>query len=359
MKITFILAYYPWRVDGGCKVVYTYANELARRGHEVRLVYPSYFRHSVRRFSQVFRVLDRLYSPPIRWHEIDSRVKSIHVPEPTSEHVPPGDVVIATFWAAVPYINAYPNDRGRRVYLVQAYEDWFGPVASVDDALKSDVLKVVISKGLYEKVVSLGVDKSKIAYIPNAVNPADYPLSSPLEERGPCVVLAYNRLWVKGGREGLKVLELVKKGYPGAEAIVFSTYRRPMGVPKWVEWHHNPTHDELVGIYNRGAVYLCPSYSEGWHLPAAEAMSCGCALVSTNQFGVGDYAVQMETALLSPVGDCQGLARNVTALLEDEGLRRRIASAGHKKIGGFGDWGRNISRLERFISSDTTNIPGG
>ena len=80
-------------------------------------------------------------------------------------------------------------------------------------------------------------------------------------------------------------------------------------------------------------MYLCPSESEGWHLPPAEAMACGCAVVSTDIAGVHDYAVHGETALLAPVGDVAGLGSHLVTLLTDEEARVRLARAGHERIG--------------------------
>jgi len=94
--------------------------------------------------------------------------------------------------------------------------------------------------------------------------------------------------------------------------------------------------------------YLSPNWAEGWHLPPAEAMACGCAVVSTDIGGVRDYAEHEKTALLSPPGDPEALTKNLLRLLEDDNLRIQLAKAGHKRIQEF-TWDRSTDLLEQFL----------
>src|SRR3546814_17749375 len=70
---------------------------------------------------------------------------------------------------------------------------------------------------------------------------------------------------------------------------------------------------------------VCSSdLGEGWHLPPAEAMACGCAVVSTDIPGVFDYALEGTTALLAPPGDSATLADRLTELLDED--RKSVVS---------------------------------
>lgn len=83
-------------------------------------------------------------------------------------------------------------------------------------------------------------------------------------------------------------------------------------------------------------------------LTGAEAMACGCALVSTNYKGVYEYARDKENALLSPINDAEALARNIKKLIKNEDLRQKIAKQGSNDLSYF-SWKNAIDKFEGLI----------
>lgn len=57
-------------------------------------------------------------------------------------------------------------------------------------------------------------------------------------------------------------------------------------------------------------------------------MLCGCAIVCTDIGGYTVVAKHEQTALLSPVGDYNSLAKNIIRLIEDDALRIKVAYNG-------------------------------
>ena len=79
-------------------------------------------------------------------------------------------------------------------------------------------------------------------------------------------------------------------------------------------------------IIQAADVFALSSTSEGFPLVVLEAMALGVPVVSTAVGGVGDAVVDRETGLLVPNGDAEALATAIAELLDDEGLRRRLAA---------------------------------
>ena len=89
-------------------------------------------------------------------------------------------------------------------------------------------------------------------------------------------------------------------------------------------------------------------------MPAMEAMACKSALVTTDTGGCRDYAIDGETALVSPAQDVGGLTTNLIRLLDDESLLKLISKNGHQKISEF-TWQRNCLQLQAIFESALTN----
>jgi glycosyltransferase involved in cell wall biosynthesis len=356
LKINFVLPCYPKAPIGGFRVVYEYANRLVSRGHSVSVTHPKRMRNlplqggfiprMKRRFVDALR---SWFPPKIDWHRIDERVELLYVPEPTPENVPDADVVFATAWHTAEYVWEYPPEKGRKFYLIQHFETWAGPEDRVVRTWLLPMHKVVIARWLLEKGRSLGVDDEHMVHIPNGIDHCKYRLIQDIENRPRRIAMMYSDVEWKGSKDGITALETLKASHPDLEAILFGVGRRPKDLPRWIEYVQNPDQEYLVReIYNRSSIYLCPSWTEGWHLPPAEAMACGCALVSTDIGGVRDYAIDGVTALLAPVRSPGELARRADELLQDDGRRITIAREGKSLISKF-DWEKSSSLLEEYI----------
>jgi L-malate glycosyltransferase len=119
-----------------------------------------------------------------------------------------------------------------------------------------------------------------------------------------------------------------------------------------VRFWRAPDHAALADrIYNDSRVFLQPSYHEGFGYTAVEAMACGCALVTTDNGGSRDYAMDGETALVVPPGDPAALAGAAERLLRDDAQRARLADAGSALTRRRFDWDDTAALLERHLEA--------
>jgi len=356
LKITFILPYFTRKPVGGYKVVYEYANRLSLRGHEVRIVhpyimpnryrwFPTYRRNFRRHLGEIRDIILKPTSIP--WHEINSDVEMLFPPVLDWRSIPDGDAIIATAWNTAEFVEECPPSKGQKFYLIQHYETWAGPKNRVDATWKSDLHKIVISKWLLDISKEMGLED--VVYIPNGIDHQKYRIKNPIENRPKKVSMMFSQTEWKGGIDGISALLKVNEQFHDFTAIFFGVGPRNREIPSWVEYIRNPPRDYLVDhIYNESIIFICPSWFEGWSLPPAEALACGCAVVSTDCSGIRDYAFNMQTALLSPPKDPEKLAQNVLKLLQNDNLRLRLAKAGHEKILSF-NWENSTTMLEDFL----------
>jgi len=192
---------------------------------------------------------------------------------------------------------------------------------------------------------------SDIVHIPNAIDHEECHIVFDPECREPSVVsMSHYQDW-KGCDDAVRALTLLHESHPYVKITFFGIPLRDDNLPSWIDYYQQPSREMLVkDIYNRHAVYLAASWSEGWGLPPAEAMACGCAFVGTKIGGFMEFSKHMETALLSPPRDPESLYRNLVSIIDDPGLRKSIQKAGTSKIREF-NWGSSTEKLETWMHS--------
>ncbi len=207
--------------------------------------------------------------------------------------------------------------------------------------------KIAIARWLQDLIEKQGGNRT--TYIPNGIDLARFRLHTPLAQRSPHRVgMLYHILDWKGCADALQALEQVRAQIPTLEAVLYSVYERPATLPAWIEYHHLPSSEQLVGIYNSCALFLHPSWAEGLPAPPAEAMACGCAVVAAANAGVQDYVEDGWTGLLAPIKSPEALAAQMLRLLQNDELRQAVARAGHDFIQGF-TWKRATDQLEKLL----------
>jgi glycosyltransferase involved in cell wall biosynthesis len=103
--------------------------------------------------------------------------------------------------------------------------------------------------------------------------------------------------------------------------------------------------ESIRAIYHRIAILLMPSTFESFGLVAAEAMSCGAALVST-RVGIAARLSDSEYLGIDPRTP-EVIADRVIELLSDEPKRQGIAQAGYMSVQGL-RWNQAVEKLEAF-----------
>ena len=86
-----------------------------------------------------------------------------------------------------------------------------------------------------------------------------------------------------------------------------------------------------VDIFFEGSVF------QGFGMQALEAMSCGCALLSTKNLGVNDYGVDGLNSVLVKYGDIKGAVKQLVAMGKNKKRRKELGEEARKTALRF-DW---------------------
>ena len=331
LRVTFVLPGASAVPTGGARMVFRYANELVKSGWVVQVVMPaggetsSGWRLIKDRRSFIWRKLTGTWTPN-RWMDIDPRITLTWVRNLSPQWAPVGDVVVATAVQTAEAVAAWSSRAGRKYYFVQGYETWDWPVARVEDSWRLPMQKIAVSKWLCGLIEDAG---GKAFYLPNGVDDAAFGLDNPPEQRvADSLIWPYHRNVNKGGADVRGAISLLVETKRALQVTAYGLTEGPKKLPITVTYWRNPLQKNIRKLYNSSAIAVAPSYSEGWGLPACEALQCGCALAASDVGGHREFLRDGHNALLHQPGDVKTLYHNIYRLISDSNLRMGLVRQG-------------------------------
>jgi glycosyltransferase involved in cell wall biosynthesis len=356
-RVTFILpgrATYP---VGGFKIVYEYANRLSDFGLEVTIVHIAWLYKSHPFIKGLIRYVHQLFFYRFykKWFHLNSSVKNRWVFFPSSFSIPRSDFIIATSWETSEHVISLSKNKGEKLYFIQADESEYllaiqrGWQQRVLNTWKFPMQKIVICSWLQDRVTELNDNVIKIF---NGLNFDEFFIENPIPDRSAVtVMMLYHHSPVKGCEEGLKALRILKKEITDLKVILFGVPNKPKNLENWIEYHQKPSKDKLRSLYNEAAIFLSPSHSEGWGLPVAEALQCGCAVVTSDIGGFKDFVVDKHTGLHFIVKDVEDMVEKLRCLVKDHALRTALAEQGNVYVKQF-TWERAASTMFNVLKKE-------
>ncbi len=357
MNITFLLPHV--KISGGVKALIEYANRLQSMGHNARMFIPGKAAKWYRPDQKMKARREGVKTLPAETVDWMNNSLAVEVfPEPDPAYIPDADILIASAWQTAELAATFPASKGKPFYFVQHYESlWTRDKSSAAKTYDLPTQTLAISTWLK------GILKEKHGKTAEVlVTPVDHDIFSCDTKqwntpRRVCL-LHHDYDW-KGYIEGIETIRKVKLQGKNVELVVFGgKTKNPAPLFESAgfefEYHYRPNPERLRGIYSSCDIYLCPSWYEGLGMPAMEAMACRSALVTADTGGCLDYAIDGETALVSPARDVDGLTRNLIRLLDDESLLKSISENGYRKISEF-NWQDNCERLQNIFKTALTN----
>lgn len=328
--------------------MYEYANRLNDLGYSVHISYPlktqfmkyrlPYWARRILACVEGFRTF--------KWFNFNPAITMNFVKSVEDKYLPDADIVITTWWATALEVGKLSQSKGKKINLIQGFENWEGRIDLLYSSYNmKGVANVVVASYLKKIVEEHSSNKTILIY--NAVNTNQFGLSNPIETRNPMsICMNYSIQEIKGSKYGMEALYALKKIFPELVVDMFGVCPKPDNLPQWITFYRNP--NKLSELYNKNAIFISNSLTEGFGLVSIEAMSCGCALVCTDIPGHQDYAIDNKTALLVEPKNPEDMVKKLSELIQDNDKRFRLAYEGNEYVKNF-SWDEATERMNNLI----------
>jgi glycosyltransferase involved in cell wall biosynthesis len=186
-------------------------------------------------------------------------------------------------------------------------------ILTVTNAVKRDI------------VTTFGCDDAKVLVTPNGIDPIFTP-AEPQPRPGPYFLYAGNDKPHKNVDVLVEAFALVRRERSAMQLVLagapFARFMNRDGVvPAGFV-----SRDELASLYRGAVALVMPSLEEGFGLPAAEAMACGTAVITSTNAALVE--VTGDAALHVDGNDAGALARAMLRVAGDDAFRAALGSLG-------------------------------
>ncbi|MCX7884947.1 MAG: glycosyltransferase family 4 protein [Caloramator sp.] len=297
-------------ITGGLKILLSQANYLSKKGHRVVL------------YSHL---------PKPQWFDINCTYRQVKEDIELYRAVAPCDIVIAGYYDLI--VDALMVKAPLKYYMSQGDSYIFNwedaePIIrnAAYTAYNLPVKILTVSSIMQKKIKELFQRKSLI--IPNSV---DESIFFPERRRNTfpinILMVGSDSIDFKGHDDIIKALyELKQEGY------VFRIFWASPTIPSKIYYNGKlniqysicPTQEELGRLYRQSDIYISGSYYESFSLSTVEAMASGCCVITSDNEGVKEYAVNYKNCLMYERGNVKDLKYKLKTLINSNYLRKKL-----------------------------------
>lgn len=347
MRITFISP--AGTMSGGCRVIAIYARSLRERGHDVTVVTMA---QPVRRTlkERLFGSPGPRLQPPSHFDIEQVPVKLIEGKDHVDDtDLPDADVVIATWWTTIEWVHALSTRKGEKFHFCQGHEAFsFLPIERVRAAYRLPVNKIVVARWLADLMRdTYGSDFADI--VPNGVDQRLFYAVPRGKQPKPTIGLLYASADVKRFDLAFQAIERVRRNLPNLRVLCFGNEGPASPLPDFVAFSLKPAQHTLREIYASCDVWLTASSSEGFNLPAMEAMACRTPVVATQTGWPAEAVVTGVNGACVGVDDLEGLVRETEQVLRLSDADWRAMSQRAFETVRDSSWDRSTELFEQAL----------
>ena len=357
MRIAILVEHFPPKGQGGTEIAtYFMALHLARRGHDVHVIYvleEGLPRESDEQGFHIHRVplhRIRILGAFFYWFAVFTEIRKIHPELVHVQSLVSGmPALFSKKLLGIPYAVW---GQGSDVYLPKGYIRLTSRmvVKNADSAiaLTKDMQKAM--QNIYSR---------DIAIVPNGINMADLS-AEPCrkDEKDPKKrVLYVGRLSpVKGVQYLIRAMKQVNDTIPDARLIIIGNGRErgmlealsaELGIQEYVQFRGEVPHESVLSFMQQADVFVLPSLSEGFPMVIVEALACGLPVVGSRVGGMPEIITDGINGYLVEAKDVGAIAEKILLLLQDEKLRKKMSDNNKELVKKY-TWEHVITELEKI-----------
>jgi O-antigen biosynthesis protein len=322
-------------VAGGGLVVYEQINRLRKRGHDARLI--------------TFEPQPK----PINWYPYEGVLEPLFKIHELADWA---EVIVSTLYTTHFFVQQdLKHSDADKYYLIQARESWFfhdelpdykswqdyverGYALDYTPITVSTWLSNFIKEEYNKKPIQIRVGLNENIFYPEPTFPRTNGKVRILMET------AGQHMPLRGIKEAQEALQ----GLEGIEIWTMSTDKEP--IFKGDKFWYSPPQDMIRKIFSSCDILLKTSWYEGLGLGPMQAMATGCSVLTTDNMGCREYAVNDKNAIIVPPRDVKEIRKALQKLVKNHNLRKSLIKEGLKTAKTF-QWEPTIDLLEKeFIN---------
>ncbi len=356
MRITFVLP--EVSMSGGIKVPAIYGKFLADRNHTITFVSPAQKITPLRRKIKSL-LLGRgwIQDTATRPSHLDETGLTHHIlnrwRQVFNSDVPDGDVVIATWWETAEWVYALDKNKGAKVYFIQGHEIFPGlPLDRCKATYRLPMHKIVVSQWLKE-VMYVDYGDHEVDVVPNSVDRRQF--FSPPRKKQPIPTIGFllSISPLKGVDILLEAIAILRQKIPEIRVICFGSNppNKELQIPSNFEFYLCPPQHQIRNLYSQCDVWISTSRSEGFNLPAIEAMACRTPVVSTKTGWPEEVICNGVNGALTEIDDAFDVFRNVEKILLLEDHQWEAMSQKAYETALSGSWEESSLKFESALTN--------
>ena len=330
LTITYVMTWTG--ICGGSKIILEHANRLVEMGHKVNLI--SHF-------------------PKPDWFTLDEKVNFIQVPweNVLCNSIPKCDIIVATYWREI--YECIEQKIAPVVYFEQGDYHLFD-LDKVDERTFNYIKKQLETVQYIYTVSSFAKEKIKNVYgkeakvIPNAVDAKVFFYEKHKKNNiTQITIIGSEEAKFKKISNILTAIKQVKaKGYE--VNLNWITPTEP--VVNKEKAIVNPKQIVIGDVLRNTDIYICASMYESFCLPVLEAMTCGAAVITTNNGGNMDFVENNVNAILIEKDNILDIVEKVEMLINDSKKREEIAMEGVKTSKEY-SWNKTMNSIVEYYKN--------
>ena len=329
LNITYVMTWTG--ICGGSKIILEHANRLTDIGHKITLI---------------------SHDEKPTWFNLNENVEFIQVPWDkvlcqAIHH--DTDVIVATYWREI--YECVEQKIAPVIYFEQGDYHLFD-LKKLDSRTFDYINKQLKTINFIYTVSNFAKDKLKQIYnvepivIPNAVDNNVFYYEPHIKNDIPNItIIGSEEAEFKRIQNIIDAIKIVKaEGYKIKLNWITPTVPTKNND---LEPIVNPPQKVIGDTLRKTDIYVCASMYESFCLPVLEAMTCGAAIITTNNGGNMDFVKENINALIIEKDNIEDIVEKIKIVLNDEELKEKLVKNGVEEAAQY-SWDYTIGKIEKY-----------